>query len=76
MKAGIDVQEPDKLRPLLHGKIDRLDSRGLAMVHRILLQLEAERLTEELRDEFAGEHNLVERVDKAIARVREERPYK
>ena len=71
-----DADRPELLRPLLHGKIDELDARGLAMMHRVLLQLEAEELAGELRDEFAGEPNLAARVDKAVAEFRKSHPYK
>jgi hypothetical protein len=66
----------NELRPLLHGKIDELDARGLALVHRVLQQLEAERLAEELRGDFAKEENLDARVDSAVAAFRKAHPYK
>jgi hypothetical protein len=34
--------EPDKLKPLLHEKIERMDREQLALLDRVLLQLEAE----------------------------------
>jgi hypothetical protein len=71
-----EAEKPEQLRPLLHGKIDQLDGRGLAMVHRVLLQLEAERLAAELRDDFSKEDHLLERVDKAVAEFRKAHPYK
>ena len=68
--------KPEELRPLLREKIEQLDERGLAMMHRVLLQLQAERLAEEITDGFSNEENLVERVDKAVAEFRKAHPYK
>ena len=66
----------EELRPLLRKQIDELDERGLAMMHRVLLQLKAERLAEELTEGFSKEENLVERIDHAIADFRKAHPYK
>ena len=74
--VNTNADKSEQLRPLLHGKIDQLDDRGLAMVHHVLLQLEAERLASELRIDFSNENNLVERVDKAVAEFRKAHPYK
>jgi hypothetical protein len=71
-----EAEQPQELRALLHGKIDQLDDRGLALVHRVLLQLEAERLAAELCNEFAKDEYIVERVDKAVAEFRKAYPYK
>lgn len=76
MKAEAELRKPDELRPLLHGKIDELDARGLAMVHRVLLQLEAEQLAADLQSDFSKEENLVERVDRAVVEFRKTHPYK
>jgi hypothetical protein len=66
----------DQLRPLLQNEIQEMDERGLAMMHRVLLQLRAERLAEELTDAFSKEENLPERIDRAISDFRKAHPYK
>jgi hypothetical protein len=76
MKADAEPRTPEELRPYLHGRIDTLDHRELAMVHRILLQLEADRLVAELRTDFSSEKQLAQRVDKAVAEFRKEHPYR
>lgn len=76
MKTGALEQRPEELRPLLHGKIDSLDERGLAIMHRVLLQLETERLAAELQSDFSQDKNFTERVDKAVAEFRKTHPYK
>lgn len=44
MSTPADLKSPDELRPLLHGKIDKLGSEGLQIMHRVLLRLEVEEL--------------------------------
>ena len=43
---------PDKLKPLLHDKIEHMDAARLSLLNRILLQLEAEELADHLSDSF------------------------
>jgi hypothetical protein len=76
MKTETEQPKPEELRPMVHGKIDGLDVRGLALIHRVLLQLEAEKLAGELREEFGSEQNLIERVDNAVAEFRKANPYR
>jgi hypothetical protein len=64
------------LRRLLHRKIDTLEERGLAMVHRVILQLDTEKLGAELSSEFGREEELVKRVDRVVAQFRKKHPYK
>jgi hypothetical protein len=68
--------DPNELRPILHEKINALDADGLLMMHRVLQQLEAEELAEQLQKEFAGEQDIAQRVDRAITEFRKSRPYK
>jgi hypothetical protein len=46
------METPDQLRPLLHGKIDRMNAEHLALLYRALLQFEAEELAEKLGAAF------------------------
>jgi tRNA splicing endonuclease len=54
MKAALQstVIEPEPLKPSLHEKIDRMDDSHLALLNRILLQLEAEEIAARLGDGF------------------------
>lgn len=44
--------EPEKLRPMLHEKIERMDAEHLSLLNRVLLQVEAEELADRLNDAF------------------------
>jgi uncharacterized protein YpiB (UPF0302 family) len=44
--------EPEKLKPLLHDKIDHMNSRQLSLLNRVLLQVEAEELADRLNEAF------------------------
>ncbi len=48
--------EPEKLKPVLHEKIERMDGQHLALLNRVLLQLEAEELADHLSDAFNKDH--------------------
>jgi hypothetical protein len=48
--------ELEKLKPVLHDKIERMDGHHLALVNRLLLQLEAEELAERLGEAFNKDH--------------------
>ena len=48
--------EPEKLKPVLHDKIERMDGQQLAWLNRLLLQLEAEDLAERLGESFDKDH--------------------
>jgi hypothetical protein len=48
--------EPEKLKPVLHDKIERMDGQQLAWLNRLLLQLEAEDLAERLGEAFDKDH--------------------
>jgi hypothetical protein len=43
---------PDQLKPLLHEKIDRMNPEQLALLDRVLLQLEAESQAARLAETF------------------------
>jgi hypothetical protein len=44
--------EPEKLKPVLHEKIERMDAEHLSLFNRVLLQVEAEELADRLNDAF------------------------
>ena len=64
--------EPEKLKPVLHDKIDRMDDQQLALLHRVLLQLEAEVLADRLSDAFDKdcEQTLLRRIPELIKQFR------
>ena len=71
--------EAQKLRQLLHERIDRLPASRLAAADRLLLQVEVDQLREALdsafdRDQAASKLSR-EKVDKAIALHRARHPY-
>ena len=47
-----DPIEPDKLKPLLHDKIEHMNGRQLSLLNRVLLQVEAEELADRLGESF------------------------
>jgi hypothetical protein len=47
-----EMQLPEQLRPLLHEKIEALDAEHLALLHRVLLQMEVEELADKLGAAF------------------------
>ncbi len=44
--------DPNALRPLLHERIDQWAAEDLALLHRVMLELERDRLVAELNAEF------------------------
>lgn len=44
--------DPDGLRPLLHERIDQWAAEDLLLLHRVMLELERDRLVVELDAEF------------------------
>jgi hypothetical protein len=69
--------EPEKLKPALHDKIDRLDNFHLSFLNRVLLQLEAEGLAGRLGEGFDkdDEQGLLRRIPELVKAFRHERPY-
>ena len=76
MMAGTASEKPEELRPVLHEQIDKLAADDLPLVHRVLLQLEAERLAEEITADLAKDAGFFERLDETIAEYRKKHPYK
>ena len=48
--------EPQKLKPVLHEKIERMSGEQLALLDRVLLQLEAEQAANRLGEAFDADH--------------------
>jgi hypothetical protein len=69
--------EPEKLKPLLHDKIERMDGQHLALLSRVLLQLEAEERAERLGESFDRDHEqgLLRRVSELVKQFRAEHRY-
>ncbi|MCX6922531.1 MAG: hypothetical protein NT154_04850 [Verrucomicrobia bacterium] len=64
--------ELEKLKPVLHDKIERMDSQHLALLNRLLLQLEAEELAERLGEAFDKDHEqgLLRRIPELVKQFR------
>ena len=64
--------EPEKLKPVLHDKIERMDGQHLALLNRLLLQLEAEELAERLGEAFDkdDEQGLLRRIPELVKQFR------
>ena len=69
--------EPEKLKPVLHDKIERMDGQHLALLNRLLLQLEAEELAERLGEAFDKDHEqgLLRRIPELVKQFRAEHRY-
>jgi len=72
--------DSNTLKKLLHEKIEESDEGKLSLLHRLVLQLEAEELAESLGKSFdedrkTGKLN-EERFQKVLAQVRAQRPCK
>jgi hypothetical protein len=76
VKKDAVLDTPDQLRRILHEHIDTLPAVELPLVHRILLQLEAERLMEAIADDLVKDPKFFERIEETIAQFRKEHPYR
>ena len=67
----------EELKPVLHDKIERMDSLHLSILNRVLLQLEAEELAGRLGEGFDKdyEQGLLRRIPELVKEFRNERPY-
>ena len=70
--------EPEKLRPELHQRIDQMDAEQLTLLHRIVLKLELERVTDDLDNRFdaARAEGKLDRVEELLQDVRARHPYR
>jgi hypothetical protein len=69
--------EAEKLKPVLHDKIERMDSLHLSLLNRVLLQLEAEELAQRLSEGFDKDHEqgLLRRIPQLVQQFRDEHRY-
>lgn len=69
--------EPEKLRPELHQRIDRMDAEQLEVLRHILLKLELDQVVGKLHEAFdaARRAGTLSRVDEIIREVRAGHPY-
>lgn len=69
--------EPEKLKPLLHEKIEHMNGRQLSLLNQVLLQVEAEELAERLGDAFDkdGEQGRLRRISELVKQFRAEHHY-
>lgn len=76
MKSEATVETAEELRPLLHGKIDQLDKDSLALVHRVLLQIEASLLAEKITSDLAKDEKFFDGIEDTILEFRKKHPYR
>jgi hypothetical protein len=64
--------EPEELKPVLHDKIERMDGQHLALLNRVLLQLEAEECADRLGEAFDKDHEqgLLRRIPDLVKQFR------
>jgi hypothetical protein len=77
MKSQEIPMEPEKLKPVLHDKIDHMNGAQLSLLHRILLQVEAEELADRLGDAFDQdrEQGKLRRISEVVKQFRAEHRY-
>jgi hypothetical protein len=68
---------PEQLKPALHEKIDRMNGEQLALLDRVLLQLEAEEAADRLGKAFDADHaqGKLRRVTELVREFRAEHRY-
>jgi hypothetical protein len=76
MKSEIASVKPEELRPILHGQIDQLNADDLPLVHRVLLQLKAERSAEKITAGLESDReNVFDCIEETICEYRKKHPY-
>ena len=68
---------PEKLKPVLHEKIERMNGEQLMLLDRVLLQLEAEQAADRLSEVFDADHSQgkLRRVAELVRQFRAEHRY-
>lgn len=68
---------PEQLKPALHEKIERMNGEQLALLDRVLLQLEAEQAADHLSEAFDADHvhGKFRRVAELVRQFRAEHRY-
>ena len=69
--------EPEKLKPLLHQKIEQMNGRQLSLLNHVLLQVEAEELADHLGEAFDkdSEQGKLRRVSELVKQFRAKHRY-
>jgi len=69
--------EPEKLKPMLHLKIERMDTAQLRVLNRVLMQIEAEDLADRLGTSFDQDHDQgkLRRIPELVRQFRAEHRY-
>jgi tRNA A37 N6-isopentenylltransferase MiaA len=69
--------EPEKLKPVLHEKIERMNGQQLLLVNQVLLQVEAEELADRLNEAFDKdrEQGKLQRISELVKQFRAEHRY-
>jgi hypothetical protein len=69
--------EPERLKPVLHQKIERMTGEQVVLLDRVLLQLEAEQAAERLGEAFNPGHaeGRLRRVTELVRQFRAEHRY-
>ena len=69
--------EPEKLKPVLHEKIERMNGEQLTLVSQVLLQVEAEELADRLNEAFDKdrEQGRLRRIPELVKQFRAEHRY-
>jgi hypothetical protein len=71
-KSAAMPVNPEELRPLVHEDVDRLEAEDLAVLHRVALQLELERVSARLDEGFDADREAgkLDRLPKIIREAR------
>ncbi|MBI3853708.1 MAG: hypothetical protein HY298_25975 [Verrucomicrobia bacterium] len=69
--------EPEKLKPLLHEKIEHMNGQQLSLLNQVLLQVEAEELADRLNEAFDkdADQGRLRRVAALVKQFRAEHRY-
>lgn len=72
-----DPVPPEQLKPVLHEKIERMNAEQLALLDRVLLQLEAEQVADHLSEAFDADQaqGKFRRVAELVRQFRAEHRY-
>ena len=72
-----DPIEPEKLKPLLHEKIEHMNGSQLSLLNQVLLQVEAEEPADRLGESFDKDHEQgkLRRLAELVKQFRAEHRY-
>jgi hypothetical protein len=77
MNAESHSVDAEKLKPVLHLKIEQMNGRQLAVLNRVLLQLEAEEVAGRLGEAFDRdqEEGKMRQIPELVRKHRQSHPY-